>query len=165
MNNLFKPLFLVLVVLELTACGFQLRQSPPLPEGIEGVSIISPNLQSKLARALSSRLKIYQLSEITTQQTDNSTVQITLQPEDLERRLLSIFSTGQVAEYELIYSVNYTVSFPDSAPVNGYVEVLREYQDDPDQVLAKSRELEVVLSEVRQEAADRIIRLLSSQAP
>ncbi len=165
MNNLFKQSFFVLIVLGLTACGFHLRQSPPLPEGIEGVSITAPNLQSKLARALSSRLKIYQLSEITNQEKDTSTVHITLQPEDLERRLLSIFSTGQVAEYELIYSVNYTVSFPDASPVNGYVEVLREYQDDPDQVLAKSRELEVVLSEVRQEAADRIIRLLSSQAP
>jgi LPS-assembly lipoprotein len=41
--------------------------------------------------------------------------------------------------------------------------VAREYQDDPDQVLAKSRELELVLNEMRTESADRMIRLLSSQ--
>ena len=41
--------------------------------------------------------------------------------------------------------------------------VAREYQDDPDQVLAKSRELDLVLDEMRAESADRMIRLLSSQ--
>ena len=43
-------------------------------------------------------------------------------------------------------------------------DVMRDYQDDPDQVLAKSRELELVLDEMRAEAADIIIRRLSSQA-
>ena len=43
-------------------------------------------------------------------------------------------------------------------------EVVRDYQDDPDQVLAKSRELELMLDEMRDEAADIIIRRLSSQA-
>jgi len=48
-----------------------------------------------------------------------------------------------------------------------YVEITlvvsREYQEDPRQILAKSRELELVLNEMRDESADRIIRLLSSQ--
>ena len=79
--------------------------------------------------------------------------------------MLSVFPTGQVAEYELIYSVNYTVTFPGEPPQDSYIEVLREYQDDPNELLAKSRELDLVMSEMRQEAADRIIRLLPSQAP
>ncbi len=146
----------------LTACGFHLRQSPPLPDSVKGVVIQAPSVQSKMARALSSQLKIYQIEALSL--THENAVLITLQPENLERRLLSIFPTGQVAEYELIYSVRYTVTYPESAPLDGYVEVLREYQDDPDQVLAKSRELELVLSEMRKEAADRMIRLLPSQA-
>lgn len=154
-----------LVSLSILGCGFQLRGIQPLPENIDGVTINAPTLQSRLARQLSDRLKVYQLKEIAKDQAGRFTVvNITLQPENLERRLLSLFSTGQVAEYELIYSTRYTVTFPDKKPISSYVEVLREYQDDPAQVLAKARELEVVLSEMRFEAADRIIRLLSSQS-
>lgn len=40
-------------------------------------------------------------------------------------------------------------------------QLTREYQDDPDQVLAKSRELDLILAEMRRQAADRIIRQLS----
>ena len=98
------------------------------------------------------------------QNTDN-TVLVRILPESLERRLLSVYPTGQVAEYELIYGVKYVVQFPDAEAVSADFEVLRDYQDDPDQVLAKSRELELVLQEMREEAADRIIRRLPSQAP
>lgn len=87
-----------------------------------------------------------------------------LLPEKLERRLLSVYASGQVAEYELIYTVRYRVQFPDEEAIMATFDVMRDYQDDPDQVLAKSRELELVLDEMRAEAADIIIRRLSSQA-
>jgi len=74
-----------------------------------------------------------------------------------------VFSSGQVAEYELIYTVDYEVSFPNSESISNTLVVSREYQEDPRQILAKSRELELVLNEMRDESADRIIRLLSSQ--
>ena len=85
-------------------------------------------------------------------------------PEKLERQLLSVYPSGQVAEYELIYVVRYRVQFPGKEAVMVQFEVVRDYQDDPDQVLAKSRELELMLSEMRDEAADIMIRRLSSQA-
>ena len=56
------------------------------------------------------------------------------------------------------------MQFPDKEAVMAQFEVVRDYQDDPDQVLAKSRELELMLSEMRDEAADIMIRRLSSQA-
>jgi LPS-assembly lipoprotein len=43
------------------------------------------------------------------------------------------------------------------------MSVTREYQDDPRQILAKAREFELIMEEMRDETADRIIRLLSSQ--
>jgi LPS-assembly lipoprotein len=68
-----------------------------------------------------------------------------------------------VAEYDLVYTVEYQVVFPNRVPIKNKLTVSREYQDDPDQILAKSRELNLVLNELREEAADRLIRLLSSQ--
>lgn len=160
---------LVIFVLILQGCGFKLRGSQALPSFLNNVVILSQFDYLPLARALDDRLPVYQLNSIIGEKTipngiePTTVVLIKLQPEELERRLLSVFSTGQVAEYELIYSVDYEVIFPFAEPIQSRMVVAREYQDDPDQVLAKSRELDLVLDQMRQESADRIIRLLSSQ--
>lgn len=162
-------LVLVIVVLNLNACGFKLRGSQALPDTLTQVAINAPLQYSPLSRALQQRLPVYQLSgvinptESVDKATFEQTVIVQLQPEQFERRLLSIFETGQVAEYELVYTVNYTVVFPNKMPVVNSFTVNREYQDDPNQVLAKSRELDLVLNDLRAESADRLIRLLSSQ--
>lgn len=153
----------------LQSCGFKLRGSQALPSNVKDVYITADYIYAPLQRALDTRLPVYQLQSNIVESKDlnqadmKNAVLISLQPEQLERRLLSIFSTGQVAEYELMYSVDYVVSFDGKAPIYSNVTVAREYQDDPDEVLAKSRELELVLQEMRLDAADRIIRLLSSQ--
>lgn len=153
----------------LQGCGFKLRGSQALPSYLNNVVIITQFDYLPLSRALDKRLPVYQLQSIVGEKTipdgiePTTVVVLKLQPEELERRLLSVFSTGQVAEYELIYSVNYEVIFPFAEPISASMKVAREYQDDPDQVLAKSRELELILDEMRDESADRMIRLLSSQ--
>jgi LPS-assembly lipoprotein len=160
---------IAMIAVTLQGCGFKLRGSQALPSYINNVVILSQFDYLPLSRALNKRLPVYQLKSIIGEKTipegiePTTVVVIKLQPEELERRLLSVFSTGQVAEYELIYSVNYEVIFPFAEPLSAFITVAREYQDDPDQALAKSRELELVLDEMREESADRIIRLLSSQ--
>ncbi len=165
-----RVIFVVAVVASLmSSCGFKLRGSQALPSFLSNVVILSQFDYLPLSRALDDRLPVYQLNSIVGEKTipagiePTTVVLIKLQPEELERRLLSVFSSGQVAEYELVYSVDYEVVFPFAEPINASMTVAREYQDDPDQVLAKSRELELVLDEMRAESADRIIRLLSSQ--
>jgi LPS-assembly lipoprotein len=44
-------------------------------------------------------------------------------------------------------------------------EINRDYQDDPDNALAKSRELTLMLSEMRQQAAVSIVRNIASLQP
>ncbi|WP_137167116.1 LPS-assembly lipoprotein LptE [Salinimonas lutimaris] len=156
----------LLTGLLMAGCGFHLRGSQALPPNIESVAVTAVKPHALLERALNERLDVYQINRVALSQLtgNNDTAIIQLMPETLERRLLSVFSTGQVAEYELIYGVTYQVTFPDHEPIRGYFEILRDYQDDPDQVLAKSRELDLVVGEMRNEAADRIIRQLARQA-
>ncbi|MFC4699078.1 LPS assembly lipoprotein LptE [Glaciecola siphonariae] len=160
---------LLSLALMLGACGFTLRGSQALPPTLDTVVINASIQYNPLTRALSRRLPVYQLNSINADSNElesldpSKVVLLSMQPESLERRLLSVFSSGQVAEYELIYSVDYQVTFPNAAPINNTMSVSREYQDDPQQILAKSRELELVMNEMRAETADRIIRLLSSQ--
>ncbi|WP_218353014.1 LPS assembly lipoprotein LptE [Alteromonas lipotrueiana] len=159
-------LLIALACLTLAGCGFSLRGSQALPAELQQVALSAVKPHALLKRELKARLKVYQIPHIEASELAGSanTVLIRLQPETLERRLLSVFSTGQVAEYELIYGVNYQVVFPNKEPLYASFEVLRDYQDDPDKVLAKSRELDLVVSEMRREAADRIIRQLARQA-
>ena len=154
------------MTLLVTACGFNLRGSQQLPDNIKQVEVRSLSAHDPQARALANRLGIYQLgyTRAASEEDIPNTGILELRPENLDRRLLSLFPTGQVAEYELIYRVDFRVVFPGQDPITTSMEVLREYQDDPDQVLAKSRELDLILEEMRLDAADRIIRLMASQA-
>lgn len=152
-----------------SGCGFSLRGSQALPTQLNTVVINASVQYSPLTRSLDTRLPVYQLNSLKAGSEDalalkpSETVLINLQPENVERRLLSVFSSGQVAEYELIYSVDYEVIFPNAQPINNTMSVTREYQDDPRQILAKAREFELIMEEMRDETADRMIRLLSSQ--
>lgn len=150
----------------LSGCGFHLRSGPSLPDNINTVAIDSARAHAPLARALDKHLNVYGLNSVdkSTQSATANNIHIYLLPEQLERQLLSVYPSGQVAEYELIYIVRYRVQFPGKEALMAQFEVVRDYQDDPDQVLAKSRELELMLDEMRDEAADIIIRRLSSQA-
>ena len=164
-----NTLLLLCVSQFVLSCGFQLRGSQALPENFSDVAIKASSQYAALARTLDDRLPVYQLngtliaSQNMVESSYEETVLLNIQPESLERRLLSLFSSGQVAEYELIYSVDYEVFFPHRETIEHTIVVAREYQEDPNQILAKSRELEDVIQEMRNDVADRMIRLLSSQ--
>ena len=150
----------------LSGCGFHLRGGPSLPDNINTVAIDSARAHAPLARALDKHLNVYGLNSVdkSAQSSTTNSIHIYLLPEQLKRQLLSVYPSGQVAEYELIYIVRYRGQVPGKEALMAQFEVVRDYQDDPDQVLAKSRELELMLDEMRDEAADIIIRRLSSQA-
>ncbi|MGS2720561.1 LPS-assembly lipoprotein LptE [Paraglaciecola aestuariivivens] len=162
-----SSLLLSLVCVTLLGCGFKLRGDYGLPSGIEYLQLKAAHNNSPLHRILTKALQGFDI-----QLWENSALQanldkqpdasIYLQSEKLERRLLSLFSNGQVAEYELVYTVNYQMQFPEQEPQIMSFDVTREYQDDPNAVLAKSRELDLIHSEMRMEAANRIIRQLAS---
>jgi LPS-assembly lipoprotein len=161
--KIIKAWVLGAIIVVLTSCGFSLRGAFHLPAEIKTIQLSSTAHNTSLERALTKRLKPYKLELIDTNSAQSpADLTITLLPDALERRLLSLFNTGQVAEYELVYTVKYQLQFAQDPAQAVEFTVTREYQDDPDAVLAKSRELDLVLAEMRQQAADRIIRQIST---
>ena len=79
----------------------------------------------------------------------------------LERGTLSLFSSGQVAEYELTYHLEYRLIHQDQQPQTFTIKLRRDYLDDPRSAQAKSREMELMLKEMRLQAAEQIVRQLS----
>jgi LPS-assembly lipoprotein len=162
-----RPMQVMLLVLTITmlgACGFTLRNKYNLPDSIQQLRLNAQKLNSPLKRTLGKKLKLFKINvlESSDGQQSEDDVSLYLMPDSLDRRLLSLFATGQVAEYELVYSVRYQLQFSGQDAQTVAFDVTREYQDDPDAVLAKSRELDLVLSEMREQAAERIIRQIAT---
>lgn len=160
--RLFKTLGLALFALSLSVlsgCGFHLKQASYIPNDIRNMVLVGEDPKSALLtqlRADLTRSRVELNDAANTQATE-----LYLLKDRLERQTVSLFKNGQVAQYELAYSVTYRVSRPGLSPTEHHFELFRNYQDDPDNALAKSKELDLLLSELRRQASLRIIRQLS----
>lgn len=156
-KNLMWTGLLLAGSLLLTSCGFHLRGSLPL-ERYPAI-FVDAKKHSELASLLSEQLESNAVKLLT--KLDPKAPALMLQQDSLERRTLSLFPNGQVAEYELIYRVKYQVLLPGRDIQEFQFELTRDYQDDPNLALAKAKELDLLLQELRSQAASRIIRQLN----
>lgn len=146
----------------LTGCGFHLRgQNTTLPQN-HAVYVSSLRAHDALAAQLIDTLNTNAVNVVQQPDSNRLLVQVQILDTELERRLLSVYAGGQVAEYELIYSVNYIISVGDQEPRRFTFNLLNDYQDNPDQPLAKSRELSLIMEQLRMEAAERILQNIAS---
>ena len=149
---MLKNLFLALITTSiLTACGFQLRGDYLLDDQLQTLQLTSSDVHGELTRLVKLNLTRNQVKVLKSSQTDIPELRIV--SDKLDRRTLSLFANGQVAEYELIYSVHYQVRFTGEDAQDFRFELYRDYQDDPNLALAKSRELSQLLSEMRTSSA------------
>lgn len=147
----------------LSACGFHLRGEHLLSSKLQTLYVSSNDVHGELTRLLKQHLSRNQVKVLKHRSTQVPELRII--SDKLDRRTLSVFQNGQVAEYELIYAVHYQLRFSvndageqNEEPQDFYFALNRDYQDDPNLALAKSRELSLLLSEMRQAAADTILR-------
>jgi LPS-assembly lipoprotein len=167
LKRIFLNVCILTIVLTIVGCGFKLRGDYGLPTGIQQLQLLAAQKNTPLHRILGKQLQginidVWDNTASASQLDEQVDVIVYLSSDQLERRLLSLFSSGQVAEYELVYTIKYQIQFPAQDALDIEFDVTREYQDDPDAVLAKSRELNLIQNEMRQEAANRIIRQIAS---
>jgi len=140
----------------LSACGFHLRGDYLLSDELQTLYVSSSDIHGELTRLVKQHLSHNQVKVL--KHKNAQVPELRIMSDKLDRRTLSVFQNGQVAEYELIYAVHYQLRFTDEEPQDFRFELNRDYQDDPSFALAKSRELALLLSEMRASAADKILR-------
>ncbi|GHE80056.1 LPS-assembly lipoprotein LptE [Thalassotalea profundi] len=155
-----KPFAVLLYCILMSGCGFSLRGDYFIAAQLQHINVTSVDKYGELTRIVKQHLLLNKV-EIT-KSYDKTLPELNILKDTLNRRTLSVFPNGQVAEYELIYTVRYQLRFANEDFESFKIELNRDYQDDPDLALAKSRELALMLSEMRQEAANKIIRNLAS---
>lgn len=153
MTQLLKYVLLVSSIVVLSSCGFRLQGSYQLPEQLQQLQLQAPQF-SEFAEQARERF-----TQAGIELVDQAGLyQVEILEDTLTRRTLSLSASGQVAEYELIYKVNYLLRDPQGRSTALEVEVFRDYQDDPNFALAKTREREVLVAEMRQQAAQQMLR-------
>lgn len=161
LTSSFKYLITILLAVSIIqGCGFQLRGDYLLSSQLQNIYLSSTDKHGELTRLVKQNLLMNKINVI--KNFDQDIPELRILKDTLDRRTLSVFENGQVAEYELIYSVRYQLFIQDQEIKRFEIELNRDYQDDPSLALAKSRELTLMLSEMRQEAANKILRNLAS---
>jgi len=142
-------------------CGFQLRGPVKLPPSLES-TFIQGDPYSVLVRELRYFLKEGG-SDVTDVRAQAKAV-IRILRDQINRRTLSVGSTGKVTEYQLVHSVSFDVI--DSEGRNlvkpQEMNVVRNYLYDENEVLGTANQEAVLVDDMRRDAAQLImIRLMA----
>lgn len=159
-----RTALLTLVMLSslLSGCGFHLRGSYDLPPQFQQIYVSSTIEFSELSRHVKDRLRINQVEMLSAP--DQQHPHLMLLSDKLEERDLSLVGDGLVVEYELLYTVSVGIDVEGEERIYQDFVITRDYQDDPNKALAKAREKRLLITEMRQQAADMIVRYLASLA-
>ncbi|WP_413701572.1 LPS assembly lipoprotein LptE [Psychromonas sp. KJ10-10] len=155
----FKSILLASLLVLLSACGFHLKHNDGLVEKYPRILLQStPN--TDLTRLIKLRLRGAGIDIVDTPSDDVAILKV-----DAERRssrTISLYVTAQNAEQELGYNLSYSIQSPGYEPQNFNVNVYRDFLDDSEQALAKSRESELLTKELRVIAQLIILLILCS---
>lgn len=156
-KSFVKLIFITALITTLSGCGFHLRSSDTVPVQLQQLTLTSSKY-SELTRLVKQQLSYHEISLVTTP--DPSIPVLKINDEVIGSRTVSLYSDATAAEYELNYTVKVEVHLQDQDPQYFTVALQRDQLNNAQEALAKSRESELLVEELRQAAAEQIIRIL-----
>lgn len=158
--------FLMLSILALTlaACGFQPRGQVPQLSGLPGPVLISGiDPYTPLHREIG--LQLLQAGTTLTNDGDEAASVLRIRDHRSSRRLFSVDSRNQAAEFELVESLKFVVRLPgqQQAQEEQTVRVLRILYRPDTEVLAREREEKDLRDDMRRDLVGRMIRRIHAQ--
>ena len=162
-----QDIFLLLAAccsLLLTGCGFHLRGS--VTERVQLPPTFLAGQAGPLQREVRHYLSVSGVAVVAEQK--DAQLRITLIGEDVQRRVLSVGSTGKVEEYEVRYAASYAVERGKGETVipKESLSEQRSYSFNESDVLAKDVEQEHLVQDMRRDVVRRMmLRLQSALKP
>ena len=149
------------LLLAVAACGFHLQGRAPLPKAFKISYIEAKDRQSDFVQGLRKAL-IINGAQIAQGSTDASAVVHVLHDE-LTERVLAVSATNLPREYELTYTVRFSVS-AGAADLLAAQEVsaTRDFSFDEHVLLAKDNEEAILRQALAHDLVDVVMRRLSS---
>ena len=145
----------------LGACGYQLRGSGGLPEGLSSVYIDSQS--SVIANELQLYVEAAGASRASSPTEADATIKVGT--ERYDRRVLSVdATTGKEREFELSYVVSFSFTRKDGEELVSWqpVRLIRDFEFDADAVIGSSREEDTLREEMRRDAVQQMLRRIQA---
>ncbi|MBD3667077.1 MAG: hypothetical protein HUJ16_03910 [Kangiella sp.] len=158
MKRLNLCLILMIAIIGLSACGFQLRgQGAELSN--TKVWLISQDMNADFERRLQQRLA-YQGAELV-EQPELSELQLAIVNYDVERRTVARDSLGRAAELELIFTLEYQMLTPEMVseqePETQRMTSRREFAYERNLESGQEREQQRLIADMQEEVIGRLL--------
>lgn len=152
-----RQLLLILFVAGLSACGFHLRGSQPVP-ALEVSPLALESSASELNRFLEDGIR-----RAGGELDGQADLVLLVIAERINRQTSTLDSRAKAAEFTLIYEVDFQLRHASGMPATDRRQVLlrRTYQFDNTRIVGKLEEENLLLTQLRQQAAGQIVTQLS----
>lgn len=145
----------------LAGCGFHLEGHTPLPATVRTLYVEAPDRQSDFVQNLRHVLQANG-AQLMQDRTKASAV-VSILKDDVVRRVLSVSALNQPNEYEVTYTVGFSVTAGEKEVLPAQEETaVRTYSFDERLLLAKGHEEDILRRDMARDLAERVMRRLSS---
>jgi LPS-assembly lipoprotein len=151
----------VVAAVLLSGCGFRLQGRTPLPAPLAVTYVVAPNDQTDFVQGL--RKALITNGGKLTDDSAKATGTVRILSDDVTKKILSVSANNIPREYELTYTVEFSVSSKDEELLPAQkVSVTRSYSFDETMLLAKENEAAILRDGMARDLVSIVMRRLSS---
>ena len=152
---------LLCVALSLSACGWRLQGSSRLSQTMTVTYVDAEDRYTEFNRALRDRLRASGAKLV--DRAGEATAVVKIIKDESGQRVLSVSARNTPEEYEVFYTVEYSVASGGTELIPPQrLELTRDYSYDTAAVLAKQREQAVLREALAQDLAGLVLRRVAS---